>query len=109
MKKKLKSQRGFTLLEVLCAFLVIALSAGLFAAGLGAAVRINFQADEQRTAFFEELSRVDSWKPTPSSPGETKKLIIKDATNVTAPPIKLDIQVYAGNSTGGGLVYYVLS
>lgn len=56
MTRKLRTRRGFTLIEVLCSILVLAFSGSLLCTGIGAAGSINQQARITQEAFYAELS-----------------------------------------------------
>ena len=57
--KKLRSRRGETLVEILVAILIIALSAGLFATMYTASMRIDLTAREQDEAFFAAVGELE--------------------------------------------------
>lgn len=101
MKKKLRSRRGSTLMEVLCAFLLIALSTSLFAAAVGAANHINVSANRHWTSLLNEISNVES-RSIPGSAGKMQILNVGGDTALAEVKIKL----YKGSS-GGGLCYYI--
>ena len=56
---KLKSKRGETLVGILVAILIIALSAGIFAAMYTASMNINLSAQKQDEAFYEAVSTLE--------------------------------------------------
>lgn len=57
--RKLSSRRGETLVEILVAILIIALSAGLFASMYMAAMGINSSAREQDRLFYDAVDRLE--------------------------------------------------
>lgn len=59
MKGHLQDRRGFTLIEVLCAFLILALSASLLFTGIGAAGSVNQLARTSQQKFYTELSTAE--------------------------------------------------
>lgn len=120
MKKKLRSKHGSTLIEVLCAFLLIAMSISLFAVAVGAANHINVTTDRYWTSFFEELKVLESRS---DKKGTGKMQITTASDDVPAEDdedeededeedeedavlAEVDIQLYKG-SAGDGLLYYV--
>lgn len=60
MREKLKSSRGETLVEVLASVLVCALSIALLAGAVSASVRIDLQAREADSEYYEVLSRAEA-------------------------------------------------
>lgn len=56
MGKRLKSGGGFTLIEVLCAFLILSLSAAVLFTGIGAASSMNAAARTGRAELYGELA-----------------------------------------------------
>ncbi|MEG0598306.1 MAG: hypothetical protein RR502_09710 [Oscillospiraceae bacterium] len=64
MKNKLlHNRRGTTLLEVLFAFLIFAMSAVMFAQQVTTAAMLNRQASEGQTALTEEVSAAETMLP----------------------------------------------
>ena len=59
MGRRIKNTGGFTLVEVLCAFLILALSASLLFTGIGAAGSLNQAAKESQQTFYFELSAAE--------------------------------------------------
>lgn len=55
-RKKLKSSRGETLVELLASILIASLSVILLTAGVAVSVNINKSADETDEKFYQELS-----------------------------------------------------
>lgn len=60
MREKLKNSRGETLVEVLASVLVCALSIALLAGAVSASVRIDLQAQEADSEYYEVLSRAEA-------------------------------------------------
>ena len=81
MKRDL--HRGETLLESLAAMLILALSTALLLTGIGAAVRINRQTDEQNAARAEARTRAE----TQAAPGESAAVTVtfEDGQTLTLP------------------------
>lgn len=65
--EKLHSRRGETLVEILVAILIIALSAGLFATMYTASMRINLTAREQDEAFYAAVEDLEEMSGSGSS------------------------------------------
>ena len=59
IREKLRSKCGETLVGILVAILIIALSAGLFATMYTASMNINLSAQKQDEAFYEAVSTLE--------------------------------------------------
>lgn len=67
IKRKLRGQRGETLVEVLASILIATLSVALLLGGVAVSVNINRQADAADEAFYENLTAAESRTGTPKS------------------------------------------
>lgn len=94
MKKRCGNRRGFTLVEVLCAFLMLSLSATLLLTGIGVAGSINQQARVSQQSFYEELSLAER-QPAPT-PGPAP-----DPTEAPGPTEGIAANFYAVDANGG--------
>ena len=88
IKRKLRGQRGETLVEVLASILVASLSVVLLLGGVAVSVNINRQADAADNAFYENLTTVESRTGTPKSGTIT---IAGGAASISIP-----VRVYGG-------------
>lgn len=71
--KKLRSRRGETLVGILVAIFIIAISAALFATMYTASMKINLSAQEQDERFYEAvgtLEKMENSEDTSVSDGE---------------------------------------
>ena len=86
MKNKLKSQKGETLVELLAAILISALSVALLMSGVAASIQMIRKSDETDDRFYQALSAAEN-RETPVAEGVD-----------TAPQVKvqvlLPVQVY---------------
>lgn len=89
MRKKLRSQRGDTLMETLAALLLVVLTMAFLATSLVTAARINAGVRQTNTALKYD-----------AADGETKTLTITRENN----SVEKSVTVY---ETGGGYRYYV--
>lgn len=89
MRKKLRSQRGDTLMETLAALLLVVLTMAFLATSLVTAARINAGVRQTDTALKYD-----------AADGETKTLTITRENN----SVTKNVTVY---ETGGGYRYYV--
>lgn len=88
MRKKLRSQRGDTLMETLAALLLVVLTMAFLATSLVTAARINAGVQQTNTALKYD-----------AADGETKTLTITRENN----SVTKSVTVY---ETGGGYLYY---
>lgn len=105
VKKLCRSRKGATLLEVLFAFLIVALSAGLFASAVGAAARINASAIRQREAFFQELTAAETGAYSVAVPVRLKVRVTGSA-DYSGSMSAVEIVLNTGKDDGTGLIYY---
>lgn len=89
MRKKLRSQRGDTLMETLAALLLVVLTMAFLATSLVTAARINAEVRQTDTAL----------KYDDDDEGETKPLTITRENN----SVEKNVKVY---ETKGGYRYY---
>lgn len=102
IKRKLRSQRGETLVEVLAAVLVAALSVSMLLGGVAVSGKINGKAQGTDQYFYETLTQAES-RQTPVTDGITARPSVKVSENmVTA---EIPIQVYGDK----GLYSYALT
>ncbi len=66
--KKLHSQRGETLVEVMAAILVATLSVGLLVGGISVSFKMNEKAKETDGYFYQALTKAES-RNTPATKG----------------------------------------
>lgn len=105
VKKLCRSKKGATLLEVLFAFLIVALSTGLFASAVGAAARINAAAIQQREAFFQELTAAETGAYSAAAPVRLKVRVTGPA-DYTGSMSAVEIVLDTGKDDGTGLIYF---
>ena len=75
LKNKLKSKKGETLVGILVAILIVALSAGMFATMDSASMNINLSAQKQDEAFYDavgELEQMEKSDNAVTSDGQLK-------------------------------------
>ena len=60
MKNKLKSQKGETLVELLAAILISALSVALLMSGVAASIQMIRKSDETDDRFYQALSAAET-------------------------------------------------
>lgn len=101
IQKKLCSQRGETLVELMVSILIATLSVGLLLGGVAVSVNINRQAQKADTYFYETLSLAESQKE-PLTDGIAPKPTIDLEEN--AKTIRIPVQVFGGT----GLYTYAL-
>lgn len=93
MRKKLRSQRGDTLMETLAALLLVVLTMAFLATSLVTAARINAGVRQTDTALKYD-----------AADGETKTLTItRQGGAATDRPVEKNVKVY---ETKGGYRYY---
>lgn len=93
MRKKLRSQRGDTLMETLAALLLVVLTMAFLATSLVTAARIN-----------AEVRQTDAALKYDAADGETKPLTIsRQGGAATDRPVEKNVTVY---ETEGGYRYY---
>lgn len=68
MKNKLKSQKGETLVELLAAILISALSVALLMSGVAASIQMIRKSDETDDRFYQALSAAEN-RETPVAEG----------------------------------------
>lgn len=61
-RRKLKSKRGETLIEILVSIMIVALSAGMFAAMYNASMQIDRTARQQDELFYEAVGALEEMK-----------------------------------------------
>lgn len=94
MRKKLRSQRGDTLMETLAALLLVVLTMAFLATSLVTAARINAEVRQSDTALKYD-----------AADGEKKPLTItRQGGAATDLPVEKNVKVY---ETKGGYRYYV--
>lgn len=89
IRKKLTNQRGETLVELLAAILIAALSVGLLLGSVAASSAMNRKARENSQQFYEKLSAAEN-RQTSAGTG-----VIKIHEGTTEIPIS--IQLYGGD------------
>ncbi len=96
LKRKLRSQRGETLVEVLASILIAALSVAMLLGGVAVSSNLGRQADTSDEYFYETLTAAES-RQTPVKDGTI-------ALTEGGASIDIPIQVYGGE----GLYSYAL-
>lgn len=91
LKKKPRSRRGETLVEILVAILIIAVAAGLFATMYSASMSINLSAREQDENMFDAVGTLEekiesgetgapgsvTYEPTGDGAGSTQRVDVE--------------------------------
>lgn len=96
LKRKLRSQRGETLVEVLASILIAALSVAMLLGGVAVSSNLGRQADTSDEYFYETLTAAEN-RQTPVKDGTIA--LTEGGTSIDIP-----IQVYGGE----GLYSYAL-
>lgn len=96
LNKKLRSQRGETLIEVLASILITTLSVALLLGGVAVSASLGRQADMSDQSFYEALTAAEQ-RQTP---------IANQSVTVTegGASVQIPVQVYGGQ----GLYSYAL-
>lgn len=103
MRRKLRSKRGETLIEVLASVLVASLSIALLFSAVMAAGRINQSARDADEAFYTSLQNAQTYGGTPLPASTSKKVTLK---NEAGDKKEIEVTFYGENGDGG---YDVLS
>lgn len=101
LKRKLRSQRGETLVEVLASILIASLSVAMLLGGVTVSVNLGKQADTADESFYDTLTSAET-RQTPVTAGVSTSPVIKLTEGGTT--IEIPIQVYGGE----GLYSYAL-
>lgn len=96
LKRKLHSQRGETLVEILAAVLIASLSVAMLLGGVAVSANLGRQADTADQYFYETLTAAEN-RQTPVS--EQTIVLTERGTSIAFP-----VQVYGGE----GLYSYAL-
>lgn len=91
MKNKLKSQKGETLVELLAAILISALSVALLMSGVAASIQMIRKSDETDDRFYQALSAAEN-RETPVAEGvdATPQVKVQEGER----EVPLPVQVY---------------
>ncbi len=104
IRKKLSSRRGETLVGILVAILIIALSAGLFASMYTASMNINISAQKQDKAFYEAVGTLEEMEEsddTTTSKGDLQYKSDESEQSVEVDYLTQDgLSVYHDRSAG---------
>ena len=92
IQKKLRSRSGETLVEVLIALMIIALSSMLLVVMITTAASIDMSTRSRDETFYEDLTRAET-RPADDAAG-SGQIQIEIAGSTPAP---LDVTVYGGN------------
>lgn len=95
LKKKLRSQRGETLVEVLASVLIASLSVALLIGGVTVSVNLGRQADGADAAFYEILTKAEK-QEAPVTAGIASDPSLRVAENGTPHSKDIPVQVYGG-------------
>lgn len=101
-RRRLASDRGETLVEVLAAVLVASLSVALLMGGVNASVALGRQADRSDTEFYEVLTQAEA-RTGPGATGGVK--VAQGGTEVSIPVLLYGdegLYAYALDPGGGG-------
>lgn len=101
-RRRLASDRGETLVEVLAAVLVASLSVALLMGGVNASVALGRQADRSDTEFYQILTRAEA-RTGPGALGRVK--VAQGGTEVSIPVLRYGgegLYAYALDPGGGG-------
>lgn len=106
IQKKLRSQRGETLVELMVSILIATLSVGLLLGGVTVSANINRQAQKSDTYFYETLSAAESRKePITDDIASKPSIILEESTKKTNIPVQVyggkGLYTYALDMTGG--------
>lgn len=91
--KKLKSRRGESLVEVLCAILIFTLSSVGMYSMVMAANSINATAKEADRAYQQQMEIVEK-ADTAGTDGEVVMTITKSGTNTVVAQMHVDVKLY---------------
>lgn len=91
MKNKLKSQKGETLVELLAAILISALSVALLMSGVAASIQMIRKSDETDDRFYQALSAAEN-RETPVAEGVASDAQVK--VTESSGEVSLQVQVY---------------
>lgn len=91
MKNKLKSQKGETLVELLAAILISALSVALLMSGVAASIQMIRKSDETDDRFYQALSAAEN-RETPVTEGVDSDAQVKVTEG--SGEVSLPVQVY---------------
>lgn len=91
MKNKLKSQKGETLVELLAAILISALSVALLMSGVAASIQMIRKTDETDDRFYQALSAAEN-RETPVAEGVDSDAQVKVTEG--SGEVSLPVQVY---------------
>lgn len=101
LKRKLRSQRGESLVEVLAAILIATLSVAMLLGGVAVSANLGRQADTTDKSFYEILTAAEN-RQTPVTEGVSTFPAVKLTKGGTT--IEIPVQVYGGE----GLYSYAL-
>ena len=106
INKKLRSQSGESLAEVLIAMLIIAISTMMMVVMFNTAGSIDIATRNRDETFYEELTHAETHTTADGETAENGKVIIKDMDGSTTDQ-EIDVTVYGGKGlasyeSGGG-------
>ena len=93
LMKKLRSRRGESLVEVLCAILIFTLSSVGMYSMVMAANNINATAKEADQAFQEQMAIVER-ADTTGSDGKVVMTVTKSGSNTVVAQMTVDVDLY---------------
>lgn len=92
MRKKLKQQKGETLVESLVALLIATLSVMMLTAAITGSARVNKQNRDSDKSYAGDLKKVESYDSTPGNMVETG--LVFDFNDGS--PIEIIVELYGG-------------
>ena len=102
LKRKLRSQQGETLVELLASILIASLSVAMLLGGVAVSANLSRQADTSDKYFYETLTAAET-RQTPVTES-IRPFPVVQLTEVGTTTIELPINVYGGE----GLYSYAL-
>lgn len=101
MVKKLKQQRGESLVETLVALLIATMSVIMLTSALTASARINRKNRDADEVYARELKRVESYESTAEYPKQDTNITLNFGNGVTLEKV---VELYGG--TDGKMASY---
>lgn len=98
MRRILKNQKGFTLVEVLCALAIMGMSIGVFSTGILTAFSINYNARESQTALMSELQSAEGMAGTPAGTMSVSFCKVGTGGTLSSPFASVGVELYRETS-----------
>lgn len=105
MGRILKSQKGFTLVEVLCALAIMGVSVGVFSTGIIAAASINQNASDSQAALMTELQSAEGMGGTPAGRMSVSFRKISSGGALSSPFASVNVELYQAGSSDALTAY----